>query len=121
MQNQNSVPSVLTVKAKEIRTSTNPNTAGKKYAYLVMVGDEKEAITLPGGNTFMATKRGVEGAFIAWEQNNLPTPVEDFGWKFQVGEPVLGAKVTRSVTPYPITDKVTGEVNTVNTYSAIVL
>jgi len=114
-------PEVLKVIGKDIRTSTHANTNGKKYAYLTFEGNNQKAVTLPSGLVVNATTKGETGAMIAWESNNLPTPTQDFGWNFKVGEYVLGAKVTRTVPDYPITDKATGNVNMVNTYSAIVL
>lgn len=113
MEISNQLPSFLIIVNREVRKST---ANGKNYAYLRVSGPEEETFVLPGNKVVTAKKEARETGTIAWEQNNLPTPTQDFGWTLSKGDTVMGAIVTRSVAPYTIPDN---DVQ-VNTYSCVV-
>ena len=112
MSNQNQVPSLLNVVSREVRESKTRK--GFNYAYLRVKGDDIETFVLPGGRVITAKKEVRETGTIAWEQNNLPTPTQDFGWTLSKGDTVMGAIVTRNVAPYDLDGR------QVSTYSCVV-
>ena len=114
MTNSNQLPSFLNVVSTEVRESKTRK--GFNYAYLRVKGDDIETFVLPSGRVITAKKEVRETGTIAWEQNNLPTPTEDFGWNLKKGDTVMGAIVTRNVAPYTIP----GNDTQVNTYSCVV-
>ena len=107
-------PSFLNVKSVEIRQDKNK----RSYSYIVVAGEEQEHFTLPTGKVIVARKPAQQSAFIAYEENYLGN--QDFGWDVKPKDVLMGAIVSRTVTPYEITGS-DGTVRTVNTYKTVVL
>jgi len=93
---------------------------GKNYKTITFQTIGTQMQNVPGVGNVRVSVPTKTSSMNVYEESYL-NGKEEFGYSLPVGEYVTGDIVTRTVEPYSITDTNSGEVRTVNTYTAIVL